>query len=434
MKKLINQFSIYFFSNIVNKAIPFLLLPIISRYLEPEDFGKLALFSAVLIFLAPFVNLSLISFVTVEFFQKSKEYIGRLNFQILFISFFNSFLIGFVLLIARYIFGDFLSLPLKYYFLLSFLTFFANVTTLNLCILRNIGKATTFGVFQISSTILNLLISILLVVSFNYDWEGRAYAIIVTSCVFCLVALYYLYQTGYLSFQFSFDLIKPGLLFSTPLIPSVLFISFINYIDRFFIKEIKGEEELGLYAIGFSFGMIVSFIIISFEQVFIPWIYKLISDKDKLEASKLDLVRFTYIYCVIVITLAILVTIGSHLLLHFNFLPQKYSSAKQYILWISLSYSIWGICNILSPYIAITKQTNYILISTLIGCVVNMLGNYFLIDLYGTIGAAYSKVFTFTTILVGYLYFSNKIFPLPWLNRKAFHFSIKDFLNALNKA
>lgn len=42
--KLLRGASVYLTSNILNSAIPFLLLPILTRYLSTEEYGKIAMF------------------------------------------------------------------------------------------------------------------------------------------------------------------------------------------------------------------------------------------------------------------------------------------------------------------------------------------------------------------------------------------------------
>ena len=51
--------SIYTISKFINSAIPFFLLPILTRYLTAEEYGKLSMFNATVSFLIPFVGMSI---------------------------------------------------------------------------------------------------------------------------------------------------------------------------------------------------------------------------------------------------------------------------------------------------------------------------------------------------------------------------------------
>ena len=59
IKSFLSDSSIYFLVNIINKAIPFLLLPIIIRLLNAEDFGKYSLFLTIEGLLIPIITLNL---------------------------------------------------------------------------------------------------------------------------------------------------------------------------------------------------------------------------------------------------------------------------------------------------------------------------------------------------------------------------------------
>lgn len=57
--KLIRSASIYTLTNVINKAIPFLLLPILTRYLTPEDYGIVSMFGVLVSLVTPFTGLSI---------------------------------------------------------------------------------------------------------------------------------------------------------------------------------------------------------------------------------------------------------------------------------------------------------------------------------------------------------------------------------------
>src|SRR5438046_10746953 len=46
-RKLVRNTLVFSMAEVANKAIPFLLLPIITRYMGPADYGKVAVFMAV---------------------------------------------------------------------------------------------------------------------------------------------------------------------------------------------------------------------------------------------------------------------------------------------------------------------------------------------------------------------------------------------------
>lgn len=49
----------YLVSNILNAIIPFALLPVLTRYLSPEEYGEVAMFQTLLGAMTAFVGLSM---------------------------------------------------------------------------------------------------------------------------------------------------------------------------------------------------------------------------------------------------------------------------------------------------------------------------------------------------------------------------------------
>ncbi len=86
VKSFINDSAIYVFVNILNKAIPFLLLPVIVRLLSREDFGKYSLFLTIEGLLIPIVTLNLSSGLSKHYFLANidlKKYLSTIFFGML---------------------------------------------------------------------------------------------------------------------------------------------------------------------------------------------------------------------------------------------------------------------------------------------------------------------------------------------------------------
>ena len=83
---------IFIFFELVNKSIPFALLPIITRYLTPYDYGIIASFLGLVSFLLIFVGLSGHSAININFFKLNRDNLGSYIASVLFILLFTIFL------------------------------------------------------------------------------------------------------------------------------------------------------------------------------------------------------------------------------------------------------------------------------------------------------------------------------------------------------
>ena len=55
-----SKFGVYFFSNILNAIVPFLIIPILTRELEVAEYGQLVVFQLLLQFYASVIGLGAI--------------------------------------------------------------------------------------------------------------------------------------------------------------------------------------------------------------------------------------------------------------------------------------------------------------------------------------------------------------------------------------
>lgn len=71
MSNFFKSTSVYFLANILNAVIPFLLLPILTRYLSVEEYGQIAMFQLLIGGLAGFVGLNTVGAAGRKFYDKN---------------------------------------------------------------------------------------------------------------------------------------------------------------------------------------------------------------------------------------------------------------------------------------------------------------------------------------------------------------------------
>ncbi|WP_138094828.1 lipopolysaccharide biosynthesis protein [Sphingobacterium daejeonense] len=129
---------------------------------------------------------------------------------------------------------------------------------------------------------------------------------------------------------------KDALVFGIPLLPHALSFWLRSGIDRIYISNFWGSEQVGLYATGFQFGLLVSFLISAFNNAFSPYLFKTLSGTDEIQLNfnKRKIVRLTY-YIIFGLSIAGLI---------FAFLSKyiiKFWFSKEYIQ--SIDFVTWAI-------------------------------------------------------------------------------------------
>lgn len=398
-------------SNAINSSIPFLLIPVLTRYLTTAEYGIVTIFQVAAGLLLSFVGLNTHNAVIVEYYKRDKLDFPNYVYNTLLI------LLSSVIVVLALAF--FLATPLSH--LMEFpknwiplVVIFAACQflfqmLLGLWIAEE--KPLLYGLFQISQTSLNLSLSLILVIPFGLGWKGRILGQVIVFILYALITLYVLYRKHYIKRGYNKDYVRKALWFGIPLIPHTFGGAALMLSDRLIITHLISIDEVGIYMVGFQFAQIIMLIQDSVNNAFAPWIYKNLG-KNSAEGN-LTLVKVTYLYFVAIFLFSIVYSLGVppifNIVVGNEFLP-----GVQYIFWISLGFAFNGMYKMVVNYIFYHGKT-YILGSITLFCAAcNIALTFWLVTLYGTIGAAYSLCVSYLLSFLLTWYFSNKVHPMPW--------------------
>jgi len=402
---------IYVIAEIINKAVPFLLLPILTVYLAPSDYGIVSTYGAFTAILAVFIHLSLVGAVNVNFFKFSKEHLKIYIANVLLIIFASS-LIFFCLI---YLFQDQLSLKLEipsvWLFVGLFITLAQFLTTLNLGLWQVEQQPQPFGVYQISLMLTGTSLVLILVIGLGMGWKGQLIGQAIATVLFALLSFRFIYRRGYLQFTFNKGYIKDALKFGVPLIPHSLSGWFRTGVDRIFLTAFIGNSATGIYSIGYQFGAIVFIVSVAFNQAFSPYLYRKLSNITL--GEKIKLVKFTYLYFVGILLFAGTISIVMPWLIT-HFLNERYLDSREIIPWIAFGYAFQGMYFMVVNYIFYVKRTTPLAIITFLTGVLHASISYMLIKENGAIGAAQATTISFFLMFIFVWILSAKVFDMPW--------------------
>lgn len=412
-KKIFRNAGIYTVGHIFNAAIPFMLMPILTRYLAPEDYGVTAMFAVLIGIYTPFVGINLHGFVSVSYFRSRNnfELIVSTIFHILAISLMVASLITWL---ASDVIERLSLFPADWLWTIIVVCF----TNFFIVVLQNVqqvqGHAKQYTIIQISQTLTNLLMSIVLVVIFSMNWQGRILAQVVSGILFMIIAYYLLKTWGMLKLNFSSDYARKSLAFGIPLIPHALCGFLILASDRFFISNMVGLSELGVFSVGYSLGQAVELVGTSFNKAFSPWLYEKLKTFDEgTDNNRQKIVKFTYLCMAGFIIFSILYSLFMPVFLSV-FIGPKFQEAAKYIIWFALASALHAGYYLVVNYIFYKQKTQYLAVITFGSGVLHIGITYFMIKTWGAIGAAYAAVITQIILVILTWRLSNKVYPMPW--------------------
>jgi len=390
-------------------------LPILTRYLTPSDYGIVATFQVLLGMTIVFVGLNMHGAIMVNFFkinkQKLKVYISNVIF-ILFISFFLTLSIVYVIKTPL---SHLIKFPERWLPIVVIVALSQFIFTLALTLWQAEQRPLPYGIFQILQTILNVSFSLIFVVALSWRWQGRLLGIIITSVVFGFISFFVIYKRGYINFSFNKLYIKDALFFGIPLIPHALGGWIITSIDRIFINSMVSVAATGIYTVGYQMGMIIGLLTGSFNRAWSPFLFEKLKENNY--STKVKIVKFTYLYDVGIIALALALSFVAPYFLKF-FVSKDFFFAYKYVIWIALAYAANGMYLMVVNYIFYVKKTYILAWITFLSAGVNIVLNYFLIKANGAIGAAQATAITFFVNFIFVWILSAKVYKMPWIFRK----------------
>jgi O-antigen/teichoic acid export membrane protein len=402
--------GIYTLSSIINAAIPFLLLPLLTRYLSPEEYGIVSMYALLLSITSVFTGLSVHGAINRAYFDGKinnyKEYVWN-SLIILFIS--SSFTFLLYNLLANYI-SNFTGVPASWIWTVVLVSFFQFVINSLLVIYQAQLLAFKYSKIQIGQSLVNAILTILFVIILLWGWKGRLLAQILSVLFFGIMAFFILYKY-YTEKKINLYYIKHALKFGVPLIPHTIGGMLMTLTDRFIINNLLGLEKVGIYMVGLQLGMVLAIITESFNKAYAPWLFEKLNQNN--EDIKRKIVMFTYIYFLFIIFLAFLLFFMLKILFPI-FIGEKFLKAEKVILWILLGNAFNGMYYMVVNYIFYTYKSHILAIITFIVGLLNVPITLLFVKFYEEVGAAQSfmiinmLMFLFTWIL------SARVYPMNW--------------------
>lgn len=408
-----NSTLIYTISTVINSAIPFLLIPILTRHLSSPDYGIISIYTVLVAFVTPFIGYTIHGSITAMIFSSEKdnvpEYIGNC-FYILFAS---TILTSFIfLIISNWIEFQF-KLPIFWVWSSIFLAFNQFITLFPLTIWQANNKPLYFGIFQIGSTVINFSITLLLVIYFNKNWEGRIEAQLITSLLFSIISFFILLKNKLIVFKFNSKYFFSAIKFGVPLILHVIGGIFLSIINRFFIAKYVGLGEAGLFFLAFQLTGIINIFTSALNTAYVPWLFSKLENNNLVEKRKI--VSLTYYYFLFLVLSSFIFATVLPNMLHL-LVGKDYFMAQKYFNWLIVGCISNGMYLMVTNYIVYAKKTVFLAWSTFFSSLLTVALNLYLIKKYGAIGAAIANALGFTILFVSTWILSIKVYQMPWFN------------------
>lgn len=408
--------GVYLFSNILNATIPFILLPILTRYLSPTQYGEVAMFQVFLGALGAFVGAIFVGAAGRKYYDSNldkeelAEFIGSC-IQLIAIS---SIIVFSVLFIFQQQFSEWLSLKPSYVLFAVLVASFSVIINIRLGQWQVQKQAIKYGALQISQSLLNMLLSLMLVVVMLKGAEGRINAQIIVSTFFLAIALYLLKKDSLLNiFIWRKGYLAEALKFGIPLMPHIAGGFLLTTVDRIVINKEIGLAEAGIYMVAVQLTAAVGIVFDAINKAYVPWLFEQLKS-DQL-AQKQKIVKLTYAWFILIILGVMLAfVIGPPLVVFIA--GDQYAQAGKVVGWLALGQGFQGMYLMVTNYIFYSKRTGLLSIASISSGILNLILLIVLVRIFGLEGASIAFATSMGIRFLLTWWIANKHHPMPWFN------------------
>jgi len=403
--------TVYGLTNVLAKAVGFLMLPFYTHYLNPTEYGIVEILDLSMTLFGMFLNMGLTvailrRYAAAESLEEKRKVIST-AFLFVAATGLVIFILGLGLVrpVSAHLLGP--KVPATY-LLLSFSSFaLLYITSVPGTYFRALELSGTILVVQLVGTVTALALNIYFIAVLKMGVLGLLWSSFVIAAVqMLLLCAWVVKRTG---IKFSMPHLQNMLAYGWPLTLSNLALFALNFSDRFFLQHLRSLDVVGVYAVGYKFGFMMNFLLVApFATMWQARMYNLHAHPDHRRIFG----RIFVLYALILMYAALVLSVLSPEIVRVMVGP-KFAASQHVIPLVAFAYVFWGIGFYAQLGMYLTNKTNLIGIIGTAAAVLNIGLNYFLVLRYGMLGAAWATLLSFLAIAIANYWLSQRLLPLP---------------------
>ena len=389
---------IYGLGGVLQRFMGLLLLPFFTQVLTPEDYGVVALISLIGVAMSGLLSLGTGNSMGLLYYREKDHYkrptIIWTNLLLLVV---NGLIWYVIIFFLAPTLSDLVFQTERYTNLirLYFLgTVFATITDPWLAYLRMEERAKKYVILTLISSLISILLSIYLVLFMEQGVMGLVLALVIANGLMFLI-------TGatvgrYLSFRLDINLFSPLVRIGFPSIFGLFAFLLIDYADRQMIERMVSLSALGIYSLGYSFGMVIMIATNAFATAWPPFFMSYINKPE--EARKVFARVLTY-YVIGFSILSVFFFFIAQPIIFFMTAP-AFHQAWTVVGLIAAGYALKGCYLIILPGIYFANKLYLQSIIEWAAAIINIGLNLLLIPIYGFVGAALATLISYLCLSI----------------------------------
>lgn len=415
LRRLGSQSVIYGLGGLVSRILAVLLLPLYTRYLTTDDYGRVETLVALTTVLAIVLRLGISSAFFRFYFDSEDAAARRLVLR-------TSFWFTMGMATAGLAAGLALAAPVSELLFgdtsdtgLVRAAFVGLWTQMNYEQLTSLFRVEQRPVAFVSASLTNIVITVGATVLLVVVLEQGPTGVIVGNFVGTLVVYAALvgYRREQLGLQLDRRLLREMNRFGLPLVPSALFLWVTNFSDRLFLGQLADVAEVGLYSVGVRVASAMVLLLTAFRLAWPAFAYSIRDD---------DEARRTYAYVLTyLVLLSTWAAVGLALLspwLVDLLAADAFAESSRVVGPLAFAAVPFAGYIVVVIGVGRTKRTQFNWVVTGLAAAVNVALNLLLIPAYGMMGAAVATVAAYAVMFAGMAWWSQRVYPVPYQWRR----------------
>lgn len=414
-KELAKNTIILTVGKICTQFVSFLLLPLYTALLVPEEFGIVDLFNTYIALLVPIFNWQfengLFRFILDH--RESESWIKKVFSTVILTNIFQSVVYLIFFIIAQF----FIVSEYKYFLAIDvFLNIFLNTL---LQFPRGIGNNTKYSIASFLSATSTVVLNVVFIAGFRMGALGMFWATVCSKIVTIIYLVYSVKIWRYFSLK-AYDrrLFKDISRYSLPLIPNQLSWWVVSASDRTIVSYIIGVAANGIYTVANKF----STVFITFYNIFnLSWTESAtlhINDKDG-ELFLTDTINTMFkLFSCICIGIIAYMPFVFHIMIN-----KQYNDAYYQIPILMLAVLFQVVVGLYSVIYVSLKKSAEIARTSIYAAIINIIVDVCLIKFIGLYAASVSTLVAYASMAI-YRYFHVKQFMNIKLSKKTIAWTI----------
>ncbi len=412
LKKIGKHSVVYGAGTMIGRLIGFLMVPFYTHFLAPADYGVLELLDLTSFFLSTVVGLGLSGSIVRFFYDYQDE---RQRHEVVSSAmFFGIVVLGGVYLVLQplcpVLSESLFATPAygSFFHIIIASLCFDTLAELGISYIRAKQQSMTATAFTLARLFMSLALNIYFIVALRLGVLGILYSSLVSSGTMAVV----LTASTLREVGWGFSRAKLGAMirYGLPLIPVSIGMFVLNFSDRFFLQHYANLTEVGIYSLGYKFGMASGVLITSpFLLFWGAYAYEVVERPD----GRRLVARLQVYFTTVLLASTLAISMFAEPLVRFM-CPPDYWRAAHVIPIVGLAYVLVGLSYFFRVGLQYTKQTKYLGYAVGASALLNVPLNFLLIPRFHAMGAAWATLLSFAVLSLATCRVAQQNYAIPF--------------------